>query len=888
MESAIKTIFSLCGWKIGGRKEMKLRSMFSYQYKVISFLCGLVVFCLFFAAGCGGKKEPNMKIMEIKDQWQFSKKGEDQWHNAAVPGCVHTDLMAHGLLDDPFYRDNENKSQWVEQEEWEYKTQFNADKKLLQKEKIELIFTGLDTYAKVFLNNTLLLQADNMFRQWKADIKPLLKEGDNYLYIHFLSPVKEALPHWKQLGYELPGGPKVMTRKPGYHYGWDWGPKLTTSGIWRPVYLHAWDNAKIESLQLIQEKITEESALVTAVFDIQSTALQEAVVSVEDQTEQKNLNTASVQLVPGVNRVSFTFEIKHPRFWWTNGLGKPHLYHLEGIVKTGNRVMDKVARKIGLRTLEVVVEKDEEGESFYVKLNGVPLYIKGANYIPQDSFLNRVTVERYKRLINDSHDAHMNMLRVWGGGFYENDIFYDLCDEAGILVWQDFMFACAMYPGDKVYLENVRQEAVENVKRLRNHPCIALWCGNNEVDEAWHNWGWQQKFTKAQRKRIWEDYQKLFHDILWGVVKEYDSGRFYWPSSPKFGRGNQRSLTEGDSHYWGVWHGEEPFEVFREKTGRFQSEYGFQAFPPMETVKRFALPEDYSIQSAVMKVHQKHPRGNQLIKTYMGRDYHIPGNFHHFLYVSGVLQAEGMKIGIEALRRAKPFCMGSLYWQLNDCWPVVSWSGIDYYGNWKALHYFVKKAYEDVLVSPIEENGQLKVYLVSDKLRPLQGVLALQLMNFSGNILWKKTVEVSMEANVSQMLFEMKIEKLLRDLDKKNLVLEVIFRQDDQSLSSALYYFVKPKDLKLSAPDIESAVETVENGFSITLSCESLAKNIYLNIDGINGFFTENYFDLLPCTNVTVHFVTDNKIDRFAEKLKIISLYNTITKNLGTGLLLKK
>lgn len=651
-----------------------------------------VVFLFFLLTGCGGEKESAMTILEINNHWQFSKKGENKWYDAVVPGCVFTDLMAQGLLDDPFYRDNENTSQWVEQEEWEYKTRFNVDKKLLQKEKIELVFKGLDTYAEIFLNDTPVLRADNMFREWKIDVKALLKEGNNDLTVHFLSPVKEALPLWDRLGYELPGGPKVMTRKPGYHYGWDWGPKLTTSGIWRPVFLRAWNAVKIDSLQLVQTELSKKNALVTAVFDIQSTGTREAVVSIEEVNEEKTLNRASVQLVPGTNTVSFTFEIEDPQLWWTNGLGEPHLYLLDGIVETADGVSENISQKIGLRTLEVVVERDKDGESFYFKLNGEPLFIKGANYIPQDSFLNRVTEARYRKLINDSKETHMNMLRVWGGGFYENDIFYDLCDEAGILVWQDFMFACAMYPGDKAFLENVRREAVDNVKRLRNHACIALWCGNNEIDEAWHNWGWQSQFTESQRHRVWADYQKLFHDLLPGVVNRFDDRRFYWPSSPKFGRGDPRSLTEGDSHYWGVWHDAEPFEMFREKGGRFQSEYGFQAFPPLETVKRFALPDDFSVESEVMKVHQKHPRGNQLIKTYMERDYNIPDDFEHFLYLSGVLQAEGMKIGIEALRRAKPFCMGSLYWQLNDCWPVVSWSGIDYYGNWKALHYFVKKA----------------------------------------------------------------------------------------------------------------------------------------------------------------------------------------------------
>jgi beta-mannosidase len=820
--------------------------------------------------------------MEIHESWQFRQKGKkDEWHKATVPGTVHTDLVSSGMIENPFYRDNENKAQWVEQEEWEYKTQFHVDKELLQKENIELVFKGLDTYAKVFLNNTLLLETNNMFRQWKADIKSLLKEGDNYLYIHFLSPVKQALPRWQQLGYELPGGSKVMTRKPGYHYGWDWGPRLVTSGIWQPVVLEAWDKAKIESLQLVREEIHKQKALVTAVFEILSTTRQEATAAVEKQTKQakpKTLNQASVQLVPGKNRVSFTFKIKNPKLWWSNGLGKPHLYHLKGILKVGNRVMDEVSQKIGLRTLEVVREREGEGETFYFKLNGVPLFIKGANYVPQDTFLTRVTAAQYKKLVKSTRDAHMNMLRVWGGGIYEKDIFYDLCDKAGILVWQDFMFACAMYPGDKDFLENVRQEAVENVKRLRHHPCIALWCGNNEINEAWHHWGWQEQFSPKQRERIWEDYQKLFHELLPRVAAEYDSHRFYWPSSPKFGRGNERSQYEGDSHYWGVWHDGQPFDMFKEKVPRFMSEFGFQAFPTINTLKRFTLPQDRSGDSPVMMAHQKNPGGNQVIKTYMKQDYRVPEDFEHFLFVSQVLQAEGMRKGIEAHRRAKPYCMGTLYWQLNDCWPAVSWSGIDYYHNWKALHYLVKKAFQPVLVSPVQEKGQLRVYIISDQLNPLEGRLSLQLMDLAGKNLWKTTIPCRVQPNSSRNLFEIDVKKLLEDHNRRDLVLVTAFHRDGKSFSSNLYYFVPPKDLLLAAPFIEKKISLNGKDHTIVLSCEKLAKSVYLSTDGVNGFFTDNYFDLLPGQPVEVHFTSDKVIDNLEQKLKILSLFDTLKR----------
>jgi beta-mannosidase len=842
----------------------------------------LLIVVLLLLTGCKDR-EKNMKTMEIKDGWQFRKIGDSQWYTAAVPGCVHTDLMANGLMEDPFYRDNEEKVQWAEEEEWEYQAPFLIEKELLQKENISIIFKGLDTYARVSLNNNLLLQADNMFRQWKADVKPLLKEGENILRVHFLSPVKEALPLWKQLGYELPGGPKVITRKPGYHYGWDWGPRLVTSGIWQPVYLQAWDKAKIESLQWMQKKITKEKALLAADIEIHSTCPgpEEAVISIvhENNHKEKRLMRTVVQLVPGINRTAIEFEIEKPQLWWVNGWGEPYLYHLKGRLKVGGRLLDEVSQNIGLRTLELVNKKDKKGESFYFKLNGIPLYIKGANYIPRDSFLNRVTVDKYKALIKAAKDTHMNMLRVWGGGIYEKDIFYDLCDEAGILVWQDFMFACAMYPGMETgpgFLENVRQEAIENVTRLRHHPCIALWCGNNEIDEAWHNWGWLPSFSLQHQEQIWNNYKKLFHEILPQVVEEYDSHGFYWPSSPKFGRFDERSLNEGDSHYWGVWHDEEPFDIFKEKIPRFMSEYGFQSFPQMKTIKQFTLPEDRDLESKVMTVRQKHPRGNELIKIYMARDFHVPGNFDFFIYVNQVLQAEGMKTGIEAHRRAKPYCMGTLYWQLNDCWPAVSWSGIDYYGNWKALHYFVKKAYEEVLVSPVMENGKLKVYIVSDRLQPQEGLLDLKLVDFSGNPLWEKALPCRIPPIASRCCFETDLPELLAGKNKCALVLTAEFITESLGYARSHCYFVPPKDLELSDPDIRVEVDDVPNGFNITLSCESLAKNVYLSTDDFHGFFTDNYFDLLPHSPATVNFVTDKKAANFPQKLKIISLYDTI------------
>jgi beta-mannosidase len=804
--------------------------------------------------------------MKVTQGWQFKNKKETQWRGAQVPGSIHTDLMAHRLIPDPYFRDNENKVQEIGDREWEYKTTFELDAALYAKSHIKMIFHGLDTYAKVFLNNRQILVADNMFRRWEVDIKPFVTQDSNHLYIHFLAPGLEVEKRYSELGVPLPGGAKVMARKPGYHFGWDWGPKLVTSGVWRPVEILAWDEARIESLQLIQASLNKERAILTATFQVQSNREQDAhlLITHDDSQSSKPLNSINIKLMPGMNTVSFPFQIQEPKFWWTNGLGDAYLYPINAQLKIKGKTLHELKERIGLRHLEVVVKKDKlkdgtPGETFYFKLNGVPLFMKGANYIPQDNFVPRVSEDHYRRLIKSAVDANMNMLRVWGGGIYENDVFYDLCDKNGILVWQDFMFACAMYPGDNEYIENVRQEAIDNVKRLRNHPSIALWCGNNEVDEAWHNWGWQEPFTPDQRARIWEDYQTIFHTILPQVVAEHDSNRYYWSSSPKFGRGNHRSLNEGDNHYWGVWHDAEPFSVFNRKIGRFMSEHGFQSFPPMETIDYFTDKEDLSFDCPVMMVHPKHPRGNQLIQTYMERDFPAPRDFGEFVYFSQVLQAEGMRIAMEAHRRAMPYCMGSLYWQLNDCWPVVSWSSIDYFGRWKALHYFAKKAYAPIIVSPVEEDDKTNVYIISDLHEDHEGILLLNLFDSSGNSLWQQEINVTAKANSSTLIFEKETLKLLHNKDKTALVLSVDYKEKGKTVASNLYYFVPPKDLKLQDPAIESQVSRIENKdlISITLKSKSLAKSVYLSMPGVSGFFSDNFFDLLPDRPVTITFKPD-------------------------------
>ncbi len=827
--------------------------------------------------------EPSERsTIALDSGWEFRQVPRDAWRHASVPGCVHTDLLAAGLIDDPFFGTNEHHLQWIENKDWEYRVIFDMPPAFIARKHIEIDFEGLDTYADVYLNDALLFKADNMFREWKAPCAGVLREKGNELRVYFHSAVSAVRAGWDSLGRELPGGARVLARKAAYQYGWDWAPRFVTSGVWRPVRLHAWDEARIADFRIVQKRLTRESAELTAVFEIEASSRIDVALSVF--REDRIVASVDAELVPGPNAVSIDFTVPEPELWWPNGLGEPRLYEFLGEMRDGAFVVDRAARRVGLRTIELVRDRDEKGESFSFRVNGLPVFMKGANFVPMDSFIPRVEAERYEWLVASAAGANMNMLRVWGGGAYESELFYDLCDEYGILVWQDFMFACAMYPGDSAFLANVREEAVGVVKRLRNHPCLALWCGNNEIDEGWHNWGWQRQYgySAADSAKIWSDYVKLFHELLPGVVAELDSGAAYWPSSPGRGRADPRSLTEGDSHYWGVWHDGEAFEAFREKVPRFMSEFGFQSFPSLATIARFADPEDWRIDSAAMLAHQKHPRGNEIIREYMERSYRAPRDFESFVYVSQLLQAEGMKTAIEAQRRAKPSCMGSLYWQLDDCWPAPSWSSIDYEGDPKALHYFARDAFGEALVSPVVEDGVLRVYAVSDRAAAIEGVAMLKVLDFSGNVIWTDSRRVTVGPDSSVSFFESDVESLLRGRARGAAVFSAELWEADALLSRNLLYFAPPRELDL--PPIETArsgerksgsnlsvrsISRFEHGYAISLCARALVKNLYLSVEGHEGFFDRNFFDMLPGSCETVLFVTDEDIGDFDAALVI-------------------
>ncbi len=810
----------------------------------------------------------------IRADWTFRQAHVGNWMPARIPTSVHTALLAAGQIEDPYYGTNEEKVQWIEREDWEFRCTFDVAPAVLERKHVEMTFRGIDTYALIFLNDSLILETENMFRTWKADVKHLLKPTDNELHIYLESPIKKAEPEWQALGYELPGGIRTMTRKAQFHYGWDWGPRLVGGGILKEPEIIAWDDFILENVFITPNSITEKEAQMVARFRYRADAPLRLDISLTDG-RRKSIETRNLEA--GVFEDSITFSVPQPRLWWCAGMGEPYLYNFALEFKHGYQLIEQHRVRTGIRTIELVAAPDGQGQPFYFRLNGKPVFAKGANYIPMDMFQDRVTPQHYQRLLDDVVAANMNMLRVWGGGIYEDDLFYQGCNERGILVWQDFMYACAMYPGSGRFLKNAAAEAIEQIERLRQHPCLALWCGNNENSEGWHHWGWQMAFTEAQRKQIWRDYQILFQDLLPTYVANYGGGIPYWESSPKYGRGNPKSLREGDAHYWGVWHDEEPFEIFNKKVPRFMSEFGFQSFPDWATITTFSQPEERVLDSKVMLNHQKHPRGNALIAEYMRRDFRVPRTFEDFVYVSQLLQAEGMRTGIEAHRRNKPYCMGTLYWQLNDVWPVASWSSIDYYGRWKAFHYYVRDAYQPIVALPIVEDGILKVFASADI--PHDSVtltLHVRTLTLSGQRLNEVTIpNLVLRPDSAQMLWQSTVRTLLNRHKEEDAVADIrLLSPNGQLLHQRLFYFTTPRKLLLPSARIALTVRPVNEGYELDLESPVLAKSVYLNTD-IPGRFSDNFFDLLPGERRTVLFATERILDAPQQAFRIRHLQQT-------------
>lgn len=832
-------------------------------------------------------------VKNLHEGWKFRQARLTNWYPATVPGVVHTDLLQNKIIEDPFFRLNERGLQWIDKEDWVYETCFTLAADMMRKENMELVFEGLDTYADVYLNDECILKADNMFRRWSIPVRQYIREENNILKVYFHSPVKIDVPKWDALPYQYPasndqsenGGLfnkkiSIFARKAGYHYGWDWGPRLVTSGIWRPVYIRAWSDLRINDVFIEQKEVGAGRAVIAGHVELDADKDMDGVlVTITDEATGRVLGEWQADLKRGTNRVTVDFVLHKPKLWWSNGLGEPFLYRFRTDIIAGGELLDSKTERVGIRSLKVVHQPDKDGHTFYIELNGRPVFAKGANYIPSDNFLPRVTPENYKRTILDAAGVNMNMLRVWGGGIYENDVFYDLCDEYGIMIWQDFMFACSMYPAEGALLDNIHQEAVDNVKRLRNHACIALWCGNNECQDAWLGWGWKceiERQNKEYADKIWAQYRQQYHVTLPGVVKEYAPGTFYWPSSPFAFEREMSGTTDGDRHYWSVWHGKAPISDYDSEKSRFFSEYGFQSFPEFESVKRYApYPEDWDIRSEVMMSHQRGgDHANGLIETYLLNEYKKPRDFRAFLYMNHVLQGDAIKTAIESHRRQMPYNMGTLFWQHNDCWPVASWASRDYYGRWKAQHYYVRKAYDDILISSVVEGDDLKVYAVSDRLENTSGRLQLQVCQFDGTVVhhWGKSVGIS--GNDSRVCFSAPLAKLLEGADRGTVYVRVDYTDKSGRVYHNNYCLSKQKDMDYPKVDLQTEVHSIEGGYEVMVSSDKFARAVCLSVADNESVYSDNYFDVQPKSSVQVQVRTRLSAEAFNGSLRLTCLNN--------------
>jgi len=837
--------------------------------------------------------------------WQFRIAPDDaharehpraaQWLPATVPGSVQTDLIALKLIPDPYWRDDEAKVQWVGLSNWQYRKRFEVDAATLGRAHVDLVFDGLDTFADVHLNGKKILAADNMFRRWRVPAKKLLHAGANTLEVRLYSPIEHLQPWLLKQPYALPGEfdsafgdePKGKqtanyVRKAAYQYGWDWGPRVVTEGIWQHVKLESWDALRLADFHVAQKSVTTNVAKLDAQLDIRADTAATAQVLVRWRAPDGKTRSLQhdVSLKAGDNRVAIPVEIAHPERWWPVGYGKPNLYDFHVDVAVGGKTLASDDKETGLRSIELHRQKDQWGKSFEFVVNGAPIFAKGANFIPPDIFPTRVTPEKLRQLLESARDANMNMLRVWGGGYYLPDDFYAMADRLGLMVWQDFMFGGAIPPSDPAFRENVRIEAMQQVQRLRDYPSIVLWCGNNEVETGWESWDDRKAFKKtitaAQRQHIEQGMRELFDHTLREVVAKYEPDVPYWPSTPGTDYGGPVNVTDdGDYHYWNVWSGDAlPVTAYLDVTPRFMSEYGLQSMPAMATIGAFTEPPDRSIDSEVMRAHQKFDKGNgnkRLLK-YVQREFGTPKDLASFAYLSQVMQAEGIQLAAEHLRASRPRSMGSLYWQLDDTWPGITWSSIDSYGRWKALQFNARRFYSPLLIAALRNHGVTRVSLVSDRTMPVRASWRLRVMNFAGKVVGERAANMTLAPLSSTHAGTFTDAQLLHGADPRKSVAVFELFAGGKRVSRNLVFFDAAKDLALPEPHIDARLARTDGSYTLTLDSDKLAREVWVSFGGIDASVSDNAFDILPGQRVTVTIRSDADLDVLRKALEVQDL----------------
>lgn len=796
--------------------------------------------------------------LSLNGAWEVSKAGTADWLPAQVPGCIHTDLLAAGKIPDPFYRQNEKDVQWVGQTDWMYRRTFDVSPELLSRKEISLRCEGLDTLATISINGQEAGRTDNMFRTWRFDVKPLLKPGKNTIEILFRSSDAFVAALEKKRGENKGVTGRAWLRKQPCQFGWDWAPTLVTSGIWRSIALEAIDDARIDGVLILQDHSIPNR--VGLDIQVDATAVTRNTITAEATIGHRGKVVGKSRFKVADGKGLGQISIRDPKLWWPNGMGEQPLYDVRVDLLRKNRVIDSTTKRIGLRTL--IAREAANGEPMHFLVNNVKFFAKGANWIPADAFSNRVTPERLRQYVADAVAVNMNMLRFWGGGYYEEDALYDACDEMGICVWADFKFACASYPAfDEKFLDSVRQEARDNLKRLRHHPCIAVWCGNNEVSllvkDDW------SIFSMGR-----DGYDKLFKQVLAEEVKNSSPQTCYVSGSPDC----------GDVHYWEVWWGARTFEAYRELSG-FLSEFGYQSYPEPRTVNAYTVAEDRdSTMSDVMKWHQRCPEGNVRIKNMTGNYFRIGKDFENTLWISQIVQSYGIKLGAEYWRQNMPRSMGCLFWQYNDCWPVASWSSVDYHGRWKALHYAARHFYAPVLVSGLEneKTKSVDIFVTSDQSENSRGVLEWRVTDLHGAQVDSGTMAVEILSQKSQQVRTLDLTSLSNTHGGDNLLVWLRLLMNNQEVSRNLVTFARPKGLNLLDPQLKTEIAETASGFKVKLSASKPALWAWLSLP-IDARYSENFVHLDGQTLFEITVVPNRSLSRaeFEKALIARSLYDT-------------
>lgn len=799
-----------------------------------------------------------MIVKKLHSGWQMRMVGEEELRSAVVPGSVYQDLLRDGGMEDPYYRDNELRALAVMDHDFEYVLQFSVPEEMWDQAEILLRFDGIDTVADLELNHTPLGHVENMHRTWEFPVKGLLRPGNNLLRVTLRSPtqfIRKANERATLKGTTdaMEGFPHL--RKAHCMFGWDWGPRLPDAGIWRDVSLLAYSTARLDSVYITQEHLGD---AVTLRFQVQA-ELPDCAELLDldgDRARAAGLRCRVTVTDPDSCRVESSSDqvfasglsIQNPKLWWPNGYGAQPLYQVRVDLLSGEQVIDRWERRIGLRTMTVCRDPDQWGEQFCHMVNGVKIFAMGADYIPEDCLLGRVTPERTRRLLEQARDANYNCIRVWGGGHYPSDAFYDACDELGLVVWQDFMFACAVYDLTEDFEANITAEAIDNIKRIRHHASLGLWCGNNEM-EMFVDYGvWVDRPSQKS------DYVKMYEYLLPKLCRRYDPNTFYWPASPSSGGAFDKPNDEnrGDAHYWDVWHGNKPFTEYRKFHFRYVSEFGFQSFPALKTCESFTLPEDRNIFSYVMEKHQRNATANGKIMNYLEQTFLYPSDFDTTLYASQLLQAEAIRYGIEHFRRNRGRCMGAIVWQLNDCWPVASWSSIDYYGRWKALHYYEKRCFAPILLSCEEEgiltqdpNPNAQPYKVRKSIRlnvanetrqDIQVTVRWTLRRADGSVKRGGEQVVSVPALSARWLER-------EDLDDADLYRDYVSfacLRSGETISQGSVLFCPHKQFHYQDPCLSVRVE----GNEVVVSSQAFAKAVEIRNENEDLLLEDNYFDL--------------------------------------------